>query len=90
MKTFVENTEEASFEKHIPVITIDGKKIIAEVPHVMDVDHYIEWIAYVYDNRVEKVFLKAGDKARVEFAYKNGGKIYEFCNKHGLWSVEVK
>ena len=62
MKTFKENTEEASFEKHIPVLTIEGDKIVAFVPHVMDEDHYIEWIAYVDGKTVDKRFLKISRK----------------------------
>lgn len=90
MKTFKENKEDASFEKHIPVIAIEGNKIVAHVPHVMEEDHYIEWIAYVDDKITDKRFLKPGEEAKVEFPYKKGGKVYEFCNKHGLWSTEVK
>lgn len=90
MRTFKANTEDASFEKHLPVLTVEGEKLIAIVPHVMEDDHYIEWIAYVDGRTVDKRFLKPGEEARVEFPYKKGGVVYEFCNKHGLWSTEVK
>lgn len=90
MKTFKANTEDASFEKHIPVVSVEGDKVVAHVPHVMEEDHYIEWIALVDDRTVDKRFLQPGEDARVEFPYKKGARVYEYCNKHGLWSTEVK
>lgn len=90
MKTFVPNTEDASFEKHLPVVVVAGDKILASVPHVMEKEHYIEWVAYVNENIVDKRFLQPEEEAKVEFPYKKGGKVYAYCNKHGLWSTDVK
>ena len=36
------NNSDGAFEKHVPTYTIDGDKIIVEVNHVMEEDHYIE------------------------------------------------
>ena len=90
MRTFVPNSEDASFEKHLPIVEVVGNEVVVTVPHVMEEDHYIEWIAYVDEGTVDKRLLKPGEEARVEFPYKKGGVVYEFCNKHGLWSTEVK
>ena len=63
---------------------------VGEVIHPMDADHYIEWIAHVYENRVCRVNLKPGDVPTAKFAYKPGATLYAMCNKHGLWKVDVQ
>ena len=82
------NSVDAAFEKHVPNYEEKDGKIIATVNHVMDEDHYIEWIAFVGENKEETVYLKPGEEARVEFSKMNG-KIYSYCNKHGLWVKEI-
>jgi superoxide reductase len=86
----VPNSVDASFEKHLPTYTIMDNKIIAEVHHVMEDEHYIEWIACVSKNREHVKYLEPGDVAEVTFKYKPDSIIYAYCNKHGLWKNEVK
>lgn len=90
MKTFVPNTEDASAEKHLPVVEIDGSEIIVTVPHVMEEEHFIECITMIDGNRKYKEVLVIGKDAKARFPYKKGSKVYSYCNKHGLWSVDVK
>lgn len=90
MKTLKANSEDASFEKHIPVVRVKFDIVEVEVPHIMESDHYIEWIALVTENEVQKKFLKPGDQAKVTFEYIEGSKVYSYCNKHGLWMSDVK
>ncbi len=82
------NSVDAAFEKHVPNCEIIGNKTIVTVKHVMNDDHYIEWIAYISDNKEEFVYFKPGEEAKIEFNY-NHGKIYAYCNKHGLWLKEL-
>ena len=90
MRTFVPNTEEASFEKHMPVVEVVGDEIIVTVPHVMEEEHYIEWIAIEDEMNSQKHKLVIGKDAIARFPYKKGSKVYSYCNKHGLWSVDVQ
>ena len=90
MRTFEPNSEDASFEKHLPVVKVSGDEIIVTVPHVMEEDHYIEWIAMVDENETQKKILVIGKEATAIFPYKKGSMVYSYCNKHGLWSAEVK
>ncbi len=90
MRVLKANSVDAAFEKHVPNYEVNGDEIIASVNHVMDEDHYIEWIAHVYENRVCRVNLKPGDEPVAKFAYKPGATLYAMCNKHGLWKVEVQ
>jgi len=83
------NTVDASFEKHVPTYEVVGRYIVVTVNHVMEEDHYIEYIALDHDNLQEKVFFKAGDKATAVFPYIEGSKLYAYCNKHGIWQTIV-
>lgn len=90
MKKVVANSVDAAFEKHVPKYEVNDEKIKVIVNHVMEEEHYIEWIAMVSEERVCKKILKPGDIAEVCFKYIPGSKIYAYCNKHELWSNEVK
>lgn len=90
MVTLVPNTEEASFEKHIPTYEISGEKITVKVNHVMEQEHYIEWILMITPEKECMKKFKPGDIAECQFKYVPGSKIYSYCNKHNLWCVEVK
>ena len=79
---------DAAFEKHIPNYEIVGDNIVVTVNHVMDDDHFIEWVAFVGENKEEFVYFKPEEEINVKF--KNSkGKIYSYCNKHGLWIKEI-
>jgi superoxide reductase len=84
-----ENTQEASTEKHIPVIekTEAGFKVkVGSVPHPMEAEHYIEWIEVVADGIIYRRHLKPGEAPEAEFCL-TAEKIEarEYCNLHGLW-----
>lgn len=90
MKTLVPNSTDASFEKHVPEYEIVNDEILVRVNHVMEEDHYIEWVAYSFDNKEYVVYFKPGEEAKATFPYVEGATIYSYCNKHALWSKEVK
>lgn len=84
------NSSDASFEKHIPEYEIVGDKIIVKVNHVMEEEHYIEWISMVSDKEEDIIYFKEGDIAKAEFKYIPGSILYSYCNKHELWKKEVE
>ena len=89
MQKLEPNTVDAAAEKHVPQYEIIESELIVKVNHVMDEDHYIEWIAMVADNKIGKKFLVPHEEAAVTFPYVEGSTIYAYCNKHGLWSNKV-
>lgn len=89
MKELVPNSVEASVEKHVPTYQRLENELLVTVNHVMDEDHYIEWIALASDHVVEKRMLKYGQEAKVVFPYMQGSTLYAYCNKHGLWKKDV-
>ena len=47
----IPNSEDASFEKHVPTYKfLDDESVEISVNHVMEEDHYIEWLLIEYYN----------------------------------------
>ncbi|NLY73968.1 MAG: desulfoferrodoxin [Firmicutes bacterium] len=88
----VENTVDASKEKHVPVIEkIDGgyRVKIGSAAHPMEEAHYIEWIELIADDKVYREFLKPGMIPEAVFKVDaNRVSAREYCNLHGLWKAE--
>ncbi|MBE6471967.1 MAG: desulfoferrodoxin FeS4 iron-binding domain-containing protein [Coriobacteriaceae bacterium] len=94
MEVIEPNTTDAAQEKHVPVVTVEGDVLTANVgsvDHPMEEDHFIEWIYVVTQEGVLAKCLKPGEAPRAEFAL--GGQkplsVFEFCNKHGLWKTQL-
>lgn len=84
------NTTDAAVEKHVPTYEKVEDEIFVKVNHVMEKEHYIEWIAMVTDTEEYIVTLYPEQNAECRFKYVPGAKLYAYCNKHNLWSAEVK
>ena len=91
MTEMVPGTVDASLEKHVPVVEVNGSKVtvkIGSVEHPMLDEHYIEWIALQTKFGNQRKSLKPGDKPEACFALCEGDEVvaaYEYCNLHGLW-----
>lgn len=90
MKLVKANETDGAKEKHIPSYEVKDDEIIVEVNHVMDEDHYIEWIAAISENDEYIKYLKPGMKPKAKFKYQPGMILYSYCNKHLLWKKEVE
>jgi len=93
MKLMVENTVDASKEKHVPVIekTANGYKVkVGAVPHPMEEKHWIEWIELTVGGIVYIKPLGPGMAPEAEFCCAHGAdvKAREYCNIHGLWTAK--
>ena len=88
MVEVVPNSVDAAFEKHVPVYEVSDDKLIVSVNHVMEEEHYIEWIAFESEEGLDIRYLSPGDTPKVVFEI-GKGTLYAFCNKHGLWEKEI-
>jgi superoxide reductase len=92
MKLMVENTVDASKEKHVPVIekVPGGYKVkVGAVPHPMEEKHWIEWIELMADGMVMTKLLKPGDAPEAVFITDaKSVSVREYCNIHGLWAAK--
>ena len=92
MVEVVPNTEDAAQEKHVPFCDIEEDMLyvkIGEVDHPMTEEHYITWVAAVYDDSVLKYNFKPGEVPEAVFDYEEGMVVYAYCNLHGLWKKEL-
>ena len=93
MTELVPGTTDAAVEKHVPVVTVEGQKVVVEVggvEHPMVEAHYIEWIVLETEKGYQKVDLKPEQAPKAEFALVEGDKVvaaYAYCNLHGLWKA---
>ncbi|MGB4269961.1 MAG: desulfoferrodoxin, partial [Spirochaetota bacterium] len=91
MKLQVENTVDASKEKHVPAVekTAEGIKVqVGSVEHPMEEKHYIEWIQLIAGGKAYRQFLKPGDKPVAVFKVDaESFTVREYCNLHGLWKA---
>ena len=90
MEELKPNSVDASFEKHLPSCEIEGENVYVRVNHVMDEDHFINWIKVVNDESEITTRFKPGEEATFSFKYIKGTTVYSYCNKHGLWATEVE
>lgn len=85
---------EASHEKHIPVVTVDGNIVtvtIGSVEHPMVEEHHIVWVYLQTDRGGQRKCLEVGKKPTVNFALADEKPVaaYAYCNIHGLWKTEI-
>ncbi len=89
------NTVDASVEKHIPVVKVDGNvvtAVVGSVEHPMVEEHFIEWIYLETSDGGQLKYLKPGQKPELQFALtanESAKAAYAFCNLHGLWKAEI-
>ena len=89
------NTVEASTEKHIPVVTVDGDTVtvaVGSVAHPMVEEHFIQWIYLETEEGGQLKYLAPGQAPTATFKLAEGAKAvaaYEYCNLHGLWKAEL-
>lgn len=94
MTELVPNTVEASAEKHLPVVSVDGDKLVVDigsVPHPMIPEHHIEWVYVQTDRGGQRKCLEVGSDPQVSFALCDEKlvAVYAYCNLHGLWKTDI-
>jgi len=64
-------------------------ELFVSMSHEMSKSHFISFLAYATMDRVEMkaLYPEGGPEAR--FFIRGGGRLYAYCNRHGLFSVRV-
>ena len=94
MVELVPGTSDGAFEKHVPVVNVEGNTVtvkVGSVEHPMVEAHYIQWIILETNKGSHKVNLECTDKPEAIFKLTDGEEFvaaYEYCNLHGLWKSE--
>lgn len=91
MDQLVENTFEASKEKHIPVVEKRAEGIavkVGSIAHPMEEKHFIEFIELIADGIVYRKELLPGDVPEALFEVKaEKFEVRAYCNLHGVWKA---
>lgn len=91
MTLLIENTVDASKEKHVPVIEKSGSKVtvkVGSVLHPMEEKHFIQFIELLADGKIYRKFLKPGEQPIATFdVVADKLSAREYCNLHGLWKA---
>lgn len=93
--TYLEpGTTEASAEKHIPVVTVEGDTVrvnVGSVAHPMTEAHSILWVYLQTDRGGQRKCLTPDSEPVVTFALADEKPIaaYAYCNLHGLWKSDI-
>lgn len=95
MTELTPNTVEASVEKHLPVVNVDGDKVYVEIgsnPHPMLPEHHIVWVYLQTDRGGQRKCLEVGGEPKVTFALADEKPVavFAYCNLHGLWKTDVE
>ena len=85
---------EASREKHIPVVKVEGNNVrveVGSVAHPMSEEHSILWVYLETDKGGQRKCLETGKEPVVSFSLSDEKPIavYAYCNLHGLWKAEI-
>ena len=95
MTELVPGTVEASVEKHVPAVSVEGnvvKVAVGSVAHPMAEEHYIPWVYLQTSVDGQRKNLNPGSEPVVNFALAEGEEavaVYAYCNLHGLWKAEI-
>ncbi len=85
----IENTVDASLEKHVPIKEIINSKVIVKIgkeEHPMTAEHYIEWVEVLTTARTYRKYFTPGEKPFAEFNIEEEViAVRAYCNLHGLW-----
>ena len=85
---------EASHEKHIPVVEVQGEKVfvnVGSVDHPMTEEHSILWVYLQTDKGGYRKNLEPGKEPKAVFSLNDEKPVavYAYCNLHGLWKSEI-
>ena len=76
-------------EKHTMICETVENEYYVTMTHGMTKEHYMSFIAYVTNDRCEIVKLYPEQKAEARFLKRGKGKLYAFCNLHGLFEKDI-
>lgn len=87
--TLLEQEAEKCDESHmIQLETVDDEYHVM-IDHPMSKEHYVSFIAYVTSDGVEITKLYPEQDISVRFRKKGHGIIYAYCNRHGMFKMQM-
>lgn len=94
MVKMVPKSTDATTEKHVPLIEVEGSKVTVTVGstlHPMLPEHHIAMIVLETDQGTKRQFLDHEGEPKACFTIGEDEEVlraFELCNIHGLWKSE--
>ena len=87
-------TVDASREKHLPVVNVEGNTVtvtVGSVAHPMSEEHSILWVDLQTSKGGQRKCLSVDEEPSVRFALidEEPVAVYAYCNLHGLWKTDI-
>ena len=79
--------EEPGDDHAVTMETVEDEHFLT-VHHPMTKTHYISFIAFVTDDRVQLVKLYPEGNAQTRLQLRGKGCLYYYCNRHGLFQMK--
>lgn len=92
MEKLVAGSQDASLEKHVPVVeAVDGgiKVKVGSAPHPMEEKHFIRFIEILTKDQVLRAELAPNQAPEATFLVNPDDvvEVREYCTVHGLWNA---
>lgn len=72
----------------IMVESVEGELFLS-LNHPMEKGHFVSFIAYISDNGIQMEKLYPEQSPELRFRKMGHGRIFSFCNRHGLFCQDV-
>lgn len=94
MEELIPNSVEASGEKHVPAVTVNGNEVTVQVGSVLHpalAEHHIEFIYLSTKRGGQRKSIEVGKEPVAKFvlADDEAVEVFAYCNIHGLWNVKL-
>ena len=74
---------------HITIETVEDEHFLT-VDHPMEKDHFISFMAWITGDRVQLIKLYPEGNAETRISLRGFGKLYLYCNRHGLMTQKIR
>ena len=79
--------EEPDADHTITIENVEDEHFVT-IRHPMTKEHFISFVAFVTSDRIQLVKLYPEGNAETRLQLRGMGKIYYFCNRHGLFGTK--
>lgn len=81
--------EETADEAHQIVVENVDDELFVSLDHPMEKGHFISFAAYVSDSEIQMKKLYPEQMAELRFRRMGPGKLFAYCNRHGLFCQDI-
>lgn len=77
-------------EEHLPEVSVVEDEYFVSLPHAMEKDHFITFMAAISDDGMQFVKLYPESNAETRFKTSRVKWLYWYCSRHGLFRMHIR